>query len=62
MEQLPIPSATDAQKALIIERVRKIIANPASPDVPHLETEINKLVYKLYGLTEAETINIEGRM
>ena len=34
------------------ERVRKILANPARPDVPRFEAEIDRLVYELYGLTE----------
>jgi len=54
MEQLPIFSATDIQKAPIIERVQKILANPGSPAVPQLEAEIDRLVYELYGLTEEE--------
>jgi hypothetical protein len=35
-------------------RVREILADPDSSAVPRLESEINKLVYELYGLTEAE--------
>ena len=54
MEQLPIPSATDAQKTSIIERVRNILADPDSPAIPQLEAEIDQLVYELYGLTDEE--------
>jgi adenine-specific DNA-methyltransferase len=61
IEQLPIPTATDAQKALIIERAQKILAAPDSPDVPQLEAEIDRLVYELYGLTEEEIAVVEGR-
>jgi len=61
VEQLPIPVTTDAQKAPIIERVRKILANSDSPAVPRLEAEIDKLVYELYGLTEAEVAIVEGK-
>jgi len=60
MEQLPIPSATDTQKAPIIERVQQILADPASPTVPHLEADINQLVYTLYKLTPEETKIIEN--
>jgi type I restriction-modification system DNA methylase subunit len=60
MEQLPITSATVAQKASIIERVQAILANPDSPDVPRLEAEINNLVYALYGLTPDEIAIVEG--
>jgi len=51
MEQVPIPTATDKQKIPIIERVEKILADPASPEVPRLEAEIDQMVYALYGLT-----------
>ncbi len=61
MEQLPIPSATAAQKAPITERVRKILAAPDSPVVPRLESEIDDLVYKLYGLTKDEVALVEGQ-
>ncbi len=61
MEQLPIPSATAAQKSLIIERVRKILTAPDSPAVPRLESEIDALVYKLYGLTNEEVFLVEGK-
>ncbi len=62
MELLPIFPATDDQKAPIIERVRKILANPDSPTVPRLEAEIDKLVYDLYGLTEAQIAVAEGNI
>jgi hypothetical protein len=61
MAQLPIPSATVAQKAPIIERVQTILANPDSPDVPRLEAEISKLVYALYDLTPEEIEIVEGK-
>jgi adenine-specific DNA-methyltransferase len=61
VEQLPIPDATDAQKATIIEHVQKILAAPDSPDVPQLEAEIDRLVYELYDLTEEEIVVVEGR-
>ncbi|ABQ25918.1 class I SAM-dependent DNA methyltransferase [Geotalea uraniireducens] len=60
IEQLPIPPATDAQKAPIIELVEKILADPASSTVPQFEAEIDRLVYELYGLTEAEIAVVEG--
>jgi len=52
--EIPIPEATAAQKAPIIERVRKILADPDSPVVPCIEEEIDKLIYNLYGLNDAE--------
>jgi hypothetical protein len=61
MEQLPIPPATAAQQAPIIERVRKILAAPDSPDVPQLEAEIDRFVYALYDLTDEEIAVVEGK-
>lgn len=61
MEQLPIPSATEAQKTPIIELVQKILAAPDSPDVPQLEAEIDRLVYALYCLTDEEIALVEGK-
>ncbi|HOI17454.1 MAG TPA: TaqI-like C-terminal specificity domain-containing protein [Geobacteraceae bacterium] len=61
LEAFPIPSASDKQKLPIIERVQKILANPDSPAVPCLESEIDDLVYKLYGLTKDEVVLVEGQ-
>jgi adenine-specific DNA-methyltransferase len=61
LEAFPIPPATDAQQAPIIERVQKILAAPDSPDVPQLEAEIDRLVYALYSLTEEEIAVVEGK-
>ncbi|MBA2658425.1 MAG: Fic family protein [Nitrosospira sp.] len=54
MEQLPVLSATPAEKTPIIRRVETILADPSSPDVPRLEAEIDELVFDLYNLTKAE--------
>jgi adenine-specific DNA-methyltransferase len=61
VEQLPIPTASAAQKAPIIERVEQILANPDSPAIPALEAEIDRLVYALYGLTDEEIAVVEGK-
>lgn len=47
--------------AFIIERVKKILANPEAPEVPRLEAEIDQIVYALYVLTEDEIALIEGK-
>ncbi|MEW5949676.1 MAG: TaqI-like C-terminal specificity domain-containing protein [Thermodesulfobacteriota bacterium] len=60
VETIPIISASNNQKAPIIERVNKILADPDSPDVPCLEKEIDQLVYKLYNLTPEEIAIVEG--
>jgi hypothetical protein len=61
MEHFPVFPAADAQKAPIIERVQKILADPESPAVPGLEEEIDKLVYELYGLTADEVGIVERK-
>lgn len=61
MEQLPIPSATAVQRSSILKRTRAILAAPDSPDVPKIEREIDRIIYELYGLTEAEIKIVEGR-
>jgi len=56
-EQIPIPPATPQQKTELEKLVEKILsakkANP-SADVLALESEIDQIVYKLYGLTDEE--------
>ncbi|HLA26872.1 MAG TPA: TaqI-like C-terminal specificity domain-containing protein [Syntrophales bacterium] len=54
MQHFPVFPASDTQKAPIIERVRKILADPDSPTVPDLEADINQQVYTLYKLTPEE--------
>jgi hypothetical protein len=61
MELVPIPQASDIQKAPIIERVQKIIANPDSSVVQQLETEIDQLVYELFGMNKDEIALVEGK-
>jgi hypothetical protein len=46
-EQIAADHETETQKAPIVERVQKILANPVSPAVPQLETEIARMVYEL---------------
>jgi len=54
MENFPIPDASSEEKTAIVERVQSILADPENPDVPRLESEINDLVFDLYGLTDTE--------
>lgn len=64
IRNIPIPSATPAQQKPIIELVDKILvmkkAN-SSADTSPLEAQIDKLVYKLYNLTEDEIKIVEGK-
>jgi hypothetical protein len=41
--------------------VQTILANPESTEVPRLEKEIDRLVYKLYNLTSEEIAIVEGK-
>ncbi len=55
LSQIPIPSATPAQRAAIKALVRKLLdAEGQGPQVAEWERELNALVYELYGLTEEE--------
>ena len=60
MKDLPVFPATEKQKAPIAERVEIILNNPLRPDVPKLESEIDELVFELYGLSEEERNIIWG--
>ncbi len=57
---IPVYRATDEQKVPIIKQTCAILAAPDSPDVPKIEREINRMVYELYGLTEAEIKIVES--
>lgn len=57
---VPVFHASDNQKAPVIKCVQGILADPDSADVPYLETEINTLVYDLYGLTPGEIEIVVG--
>jgi hypothetical protein len=61
--QIPIPQANPKQAKLITSLVDKILtAKKSDPkaDTSALETECDRLVYQLYGLTEAEIKIVEG--
>ena len=63
MKQVPIALANATRKNLIVKSVRKILAakrkNPDA-DASKLESEIDAIVYRLYGLTAAEIRLIES--
>ena len=64
VQSLPVPPATPTQQKPIIALVDKILAakkdNPQA-DTSKEETEIDRLVYALYGLSEDEIKIVEGR-
>jgi hypothetical protein len=60
MDPITIFPATPAQQAPITALVQQILAVPDSPDVPRLEAEIDRLVYRLYDLTADEIAIVEA--
>ena len=63
MEQLPIPAMTAADRRLLSNLAARVIkAKAADPSAGTSadEAEIDRLVYALYGLTEAEVAAVEG--
>ena len=64
LKAIPIPNVLDDQKARISELANQTLtAKAADPttDTLALEAEIDRLVYGLYGLTDAEIALVEGR-
>ncbi|WP_254172800.1 DUF7149 domain-containing protein [Planktothrix pseudagardhii] len=59
MKDFPIPSSSQSEREAITNLVQKCL-NPQEEDVNKIETEIDKLVYQLYGLTEEEIKIVEG--
>ncbi len=64
VEAFPVPNATPAQQAPIIALVDKILAAKKldiNADTSDFESQIDELVYTLYGLTEEEKDIIRGK-
>lgn len=62
LRKLPIPKANDLIAIEMINLVEKVLVAKASPNsnTSTLESEIDRLVYELYGLTEEEIKIVEG--
>ena len=60
MEQVPFPPMGKKDKAEISRRVKAILRSPSGPDVAGLESEIDEIVHRLYGLTAAEIRLVES--
>ncbi|MGL5955595.1 MAG: Eco57I restriction-modification methylase domain-containing protein [Brevinema sp.] len=61
--RLPIPETTPEQQQAIIELVKQCMiakTNDKNADISHLQKEIDKLVYALYGLSEDEIRIVEA--
>ena len=62
LEQLPIPKASIEQQNPIVDLINKIMEKKqynSAADISLLEREIDRLVYKLYNLTDEEIALIE---
>ena len=63
IRNIPIASASEEVQNMLTEIVKNIIAlkqNNSNHDITELENRIDKIVYKLYGLTEEEIRAVEG--
>ena len=63
LEPFPLPEAKIDQQKIIVQLVDKVIENKKQnpgADTSALESEIDHLVYELYGLTEKEVKIVEG--
>ena len=64
LEQLPIAPMMDADRERLSKLADRVMqaksANPAA-DISEAEAEIDRLVFGLYGLTEAEIAAVEGK-
>ena len=69
VEQIPIPKVSAAKQRPLVRLVDRIlsaktaagVAAPNAADTRELEEEIDRLVYALYGLTDAEVAAVAGR-
>ena len=63
LKDTPIPKASDSNKKKAAGLVRKILdirsENPLA-DITGLERELDKMVYRFYGLTPEEIMIVEG--
>ena len=54
MAEVPIADRTAEQKAVLSDLVEQILADPEGDKVRDIEREIDEMVYRLYGLMDAE--------
>lgn len=62
VEKIPIPNVSESESRLVSEKVLQILElkkTDPKADTSALETEIDQLVYELYGLTEEEIKIVE---
>ena len=64
IRNIPIPIASNDVQKKISDLAKQVLNNKAgnpSVDTSSLESEIDRLVYQLYGLTEDEIKIVEGK-
>ena len=64
LRAMPIPSAMSVEQsriAALVDRIRAAKKADSAADTSELESEIDALVYRLYGLTDDEIAVVEGR-
>ena len=64
VEQIPIPEVSEGAQQPIISLVTRILSakqTDSKSDTTVLESEVDALVYGLYGLTEEEIAIVEGK-
>ena len=64
VERIPLPKIQSAEQESIVQLVDRALATKDADldaDVSDLEAQIDRLVYELYGLNEAEVAAVEGR-
>ena len=66
VESLPVPRINPTEQRHYIKIVRRILealkASDPAADTTELETEIDRMVYDLYGLTSEEIQAVEARL
>ena len=62
-KKLPVPNqVNESPISKLVEQILEVKKNDPSANTISLESEIDRLVYQLYGLTEEEIKIVEGKL
>jgi len=61
LSKIPVPKALPSTLGGLVEKIISMKKADSNADTSALESQIDQLVYKLYGLTEEEIAIVEGR-
>ena len=61
IQQFAIPNAPEQNIERLVDQILSAKQSDPGADTTALEREIDRLVYALYGLTEAEIAIVEGK-